>query len=126
MSVRSNICTFITAAVLSANPPCYYRFQQHYLTNHTVAKLLYLTCTAQLILKIKNLFIWFLTLKFLTCSLLFCFNIFFNSDERLDKMNEKFVEFLSDHKFILPTLKNAWTRKCTVEESCVKQTTTFK
>ena len=55
MSVRSNICTFITAAVLSGNPPCYYRIQQHYLTNHTVGKLLYLTCKAKLILKIKKL-----------------------------------------------------------------------
>jgi hypothetical protein len=43
--------------------------------------------------------------KFLTysTSLLFCFNIFFNSNERLDKMNETFVEFLSDHKLFLLT-----------------------
>ena len=105
MSVPSNICTFITAAVLSGNPPCYYRIQQHYLTNHTVAKLLYLTCRAKLILKIikKNLFIWILTVKFSRASLLLCFNVFFNSNKRLDNMNEKFVEFLSDHKFFLST-----------------------
>jgi len=103
MSVRSNICTFITAAVLSGNPPCYYRIQQHYLTNHTVAKLLYLTFTAKLILKLKNLFIWFLSSKFLASLAALLFYIFFNSDERLDKMNKEIVKFLSDHKFILTT-----------------------
>jgi hypothetical protein len=51
----------------------------------------------------KNLFIWILTVKFSRASLLLCFNVFFNSNKRLDNMNEKFVEFLSDHKFFLYT-----------------------
>jgi hypothetical protein len=55
LSARCDVCTFITEAVLSASTPRYYRIQQHYSDNHKAAKLLYLTCRAKLIFKIKPL-----------------------------------------------------------------------